>query len=59
MKLYETVTVNIATCVHVQYIETRERGFLKPASKGPEFISDNKKKFLHEFLLSPSALRDK
>jgi len=37
MKLYSTANVNIATCVHVQYIETRDDRFEKRANK-PEKV---------------------
>ena len=60
MKFYSTATVTIATCVHVQYIEIRKGGFVKPDKRNwTEYNSDENNKIFHEFLLSPWALRDK
>jgi len=59
MKFYNTATFNVATCVQVQHIEIRKGGFLKPDNKLKQNSIRMTTKLFHDFLLSPSALRDK
>jgi len=54
MKFYSTATLAIATCVHVQHIQIRKGGFVKPDNKPqPNSIRMATTKFFMSFSSHP------